>query len=386
MRPLLRALRLAAHLCVSGVAFLWFVLRCRGGALLFTHHPDVDGAGRDVQMGPLTDEVRARRGPLVEVTLVSLEGGLLHNLRVKRRPFVSHAALLLVARLVGLLLRSDGKRARDLTACGLLRALRPATVFLIDESGSGQMLVRGARALGIRTVGIQHGDFQPDNPQYGAAASAVPVDMLCLWSSWFQERLLRISSIYGADNTSVVGRMRYDESRSAAGSTGGGVRVLLVSQARPGFRSDVGPFLEVLRADPRLRLTVQPHPGEGPGAWPAAERSHGTLASAIEVADVVCGVDSSALLEALYFRKPALVLAAGPEASLGYAESGGLELCRTPEELSELCLRLAGGDAGAVEECCARIWGRAGGAPVEGILAAAAPEQQAGGNGLRSAA
>jgi len=385
MRPLLRSLRLAAHLLVSGVAFLWFVLRCRGGRLLFTHSMDVDGEGRDAQMGPLTDEVRARRGPLMEVTLVSLEGGLLRNLRVKRRPFVSHAALLLVARALALLPRIDRVRARDLTSRGFLRAVRPAAVFLIDESGSGQLLVRGARALGIRTIGIQHGDFQPENPQYGAGASAVPVDMLCLWSSWFRARLFAISSIYDEDNTSLVGRMRYDESRTEAESADGSVRVLLVSQARPGFAREVGPFLDRLRSDAGIRLTVQPHPGEGRGAWPTAERSRRPLAAAIAEADVVCGVDSSALLEALYLRKSAIVLAAGPELPAGYARSGALEPCRVPEELSSLCRRLAGGDPGVAEERRALVWGREGGNPVGGILAAAEPEEP-GRNGLRSAA
>jgi len=379
MQRLLRSLRLPAHLFLSAVALLEFALFRRGGVLVFTHHPDVDGAGRDVQMGPLVDELRRRDRPLIEVTLVSLTGGLLRNLLVKRRPFVSHAALLAVARMLACWPGIERDRARDVVGRGLLRLLRPVEVFLIDESGSGQMLVRAARSLRIPTVGIQHGDFQRGNSQYGPASDAVPVDVLCLWSPWFRTRLLATSAIYGEHNTCVAGRMRYPQGEPARRPSERLVRVLLVSQADPGFRGAVEPFLRALRGDGGFRLAVRPHPGETPASWPAAELARAPLAQAIQEADVVVGVDSSALLEALWWHRPTVTLVAlAPEPP---APLVACAACGEPEGLSDLCRTLAR-DPRVVDERRALVWGGPQAPAVEGILAAAQERR----NALRSAA
>ena len=130
---------LILHLLESSLALAWLVVTRRGRPLVFTHYQDLDarpdGSRRDRQMGPLVDAL----GGCSEVTLVPLGPELFRNWATKRRPCVSHAAVLAMAWLLHPWARSRPSRllAQTRVAGWLLRALRPKAIFLIDESGSG---------------------------------------------------------------------------------------------------------------------------------------------------------------------------------------------------------------------------------------------------------
>ena len=363
MEPLARAVRLAGHLLASALALGWFVLARRGGTLVFAHAPDVDASGRDAQMGPLVERLVARGERLVEVTFVPLSGGLLATLNRTRRLFVSHAALLAAGRVLG----------RERAGRLLLGLLAPRLVYLIDESGSGQTLLRAARALGIPTIGVQHGDFQPSNSRYSAPpAGTVAADVLALWSDWFRARLLAHSPLYDRANTRVVGRILPAPAPAGAGPgrRGTTTRVLLLSQREPGFPRRLAPFLEVLRSAPDFELVVRPHPGEDPARWPGSERANRDLAGDLAWADVVLGVESSALLEALRHGRPAVSLQTTPgEDPAGYLAAVATAACDRPDELAARCRSLASGDASGMRAARERVWSGGSADPVADLLA-----------------
>ena len=376
MRRLLRGARLLAQLAFSAVSCGWFLLARRGATLVFTHAPDVDAEWRDPQMGPLVEGLLERGRPIVEVAFIPLDGGLLANLARTRRPHLAHAALLASARLLALAPGWGRERARLAVGRALLRALRPRAVYLVDESGSGQLLLRAARSLGTPAIGIQHGDFQPANPQYARPAGVEPADVLCVWSPWFRRRLLAVSPIYTEANTRVTGRLRFPAPRAAPPGPGaaGRLRILVVAERAPGWRAAAEPYLEAVRGRADLELQIQPHPADGAGDWPAAELAHGSLARALLEADVVCGTGSSALLEALWHGRPAVSLVvAGRRDPAGYAAAGLVEPCADPKNLPALCRELARGGAERTEERRARVWGGAADDPVAAILACEAP-------------
>ncbi len=356
-----RALRFAGHLALTTASFAWFCVARRRATLVFNHEPDLGTDGRDRQMGPLVDALRARKKAFLEITWVGLDGGLLWNLRAKRRPFLSYAVLIALARLLEQLgLARD--RARLLVGRALLAALVPHRLFLIDESGSGQLLVRAARSLGIHTLGLQHGDFQPTNPQYERSAvqakGIVPVDTLCLWSPWFQRRLLSISPIYAGENTRITGRLRYPvQASSGRSDRDRRCQVLLVSEARGDFALQVQPFLDALSRSADFALRVQPHPAEPEKRWPDELLSRCDLDQALLAADVVLGVSSSALLEALVLRRPAVCLARGAFDPAGYAAEAVVEVCPDPAALESVCRTLAGKWSDALEDRRERVWG-----------------------------
>ena len=375
MSALLRAVRLLAHLFVSGGAVLWFTLARRSAPLVFRHEPDVDDTGRDVQMGPLLEELERRGTPWVEVVFVPLtapgERGLLRTLARWRRPFVSHAALLVLRRLTG-----------SPRAIGALLALWGVRVlYLIDESGSGQLLLRAARARGLPVVGVQHGDFQPSNPQYaGPRGERLAVDLLAVWSPWFRERLLAVSELYreaaSAPRVEVVGRLAHGAAPSLPERTdtlrAEPVRVLVIAEREAAFRGAVLPYLQALDAGagPRFTLRLRLHPGAGAEAWPASlARSSGTLEDDMHWADVVVGRTSSALLEALWHGLPAVCLA--PGATGGAADlvsQGVLEPCEDPETFSELLVRASSRTAAERERVRTRVWGDAPRNPAAELL------------------
>jgi hypothetical protein len=359
MKRLLRAFRFAAHVAVSVASLVWFACARRGAVLVFTHAPDLDRDGRDPQMGPLVEALRARGLPLVEVTFVSLDRGLLENLRRKRRPFVSYAVLAALVR-IAVAFGMGPETARRRVGGAFLGLLAPRCVFAIDESGSGQLLVQGARQRGIRSVGIQHGDFQPANPQYARACIAgkgvAAADVLCLWSPWFRARLLCASPIYDERNTLVTGRMRFPRPATPARrARSARPRVLLLAESSPAFRELVRPFLELTR-DADLEVEVRPHPADPAGVWQGQRLATGSLEDALELADVVVGVGSSALLEACWARRPVVLLSGDSDPDpAGYVREGIGSLCSVPADLPELCRKAAAsGPDPALRE---RIWG-----------------------------
>lgn len=357
----------------------WCALARRRGVLTLTHAADVDASGVDVQMGPLVAALAERALPRVPVVLVPLAArAFLDTLRRERGPFLSQAVLFGAARLVAL--GRDVHPARARIAGLVLRACAPRTAFLIDESGSGQMFVVAARGLGTRTIGIQHGDFQPRNPQYAALPGrpfrVQPADVLCVWSPWFQARLQACSPIYERANTRVTGRLAGVE-QAGASPPAGDVGVLVLAEASAGFAAAVEPFLSALRAEPGLHFCVRPHPASPSADWPAAhERAPGSLHEALRAADVVVGIGSSALLEGLRHGRPAIVLLTeGERDPAGYVAAGVAVGCGAPSELAALCRRLAGAEGAQAEalSVCRTVWGGAPPDPVEAVLACASP-------------
>lgn len=390
-----RALRFFAfvwpHL-LHGVRGLRRARDQRGGYLVFTHFQDMDRRGRDHQMGPLIEEIERRRIPWVEIARVPFRRSALARARQAKgdRVFFSHGLLLAAARILALPWWSEFRLwgAREAVARRLLEWLGPTTIFVIDESGSGQPFVRAGSALGILVIGVQHGDFQEDNLQYCSAArqragllrSPAPVDRLCVWSEWFRSRLIAVSSIYDRENTVVTGRLRYDggrteSPRSTPGDRGDGKRrvvVLLLGEAGPAWDQAVMPFCRALERSEEVELRVRPHPSQSFSERERKPRPHTgrDLAEDLLESDVAVGVGSSALLEAVFFGRPVVCfITSALGDSAGYVRDGVAEACTRPEEGVEMCVRLArqsGSDA-----LQRRVWGDNSGFPASRILALA---------------
>jgi len=244
---------------------------------------------------------------------------------------------------------------------------------MIDESGSGQPLLRAARRRGITAIGVQHGDFQAHNPQYTRTGDrpfdVEPAHVFCVWSSWFRERLLRVSPIYEPNQVVVTGRLRYpttpqDELESAQ------LRILLLSEASPDFPDEVADYVKALQADPGITVCVQPHPAENPTRWSGAAVHRGSLVAALQACDVAVGVATSALLEALFHHRPAITLATqSRQDPSGYGAEGLLSICPHPEELPSLCRSLTGPQSmKKLEAERARLWGEDAPEALETVL------------------
>lgn len=330
----------------------------RRAILVFTHFRDIVDA-RDTQMGPLVDELSERGEKFVELTLIPFGFALIRNLVLKRRLFVSHTAVLALAWFGSFGSAARTKRNRRIVSRWLLRALRPRVVYLIDESGSGQPLLLAARELGIPVVGVQHGAFVGSR-QYDATLSAsfdvVAVDTLCVWSEWYGRRLCAVSPIYDASNVRVTGRLRHAPAPGSA-TTPARPRVLVIGERDTEYRDMVQPFLAALTAG-GYSVRWRTHPAE--------RRNHASdsAADALRDHDIVIGSGSSALLEALYFERPVVILcSASFDDPASFAREGLAWRCETPGELVERCGRLLRDPSTAdfVRRARTIVWGDASG-------------------------
>lgn len=357
MTRLRRAFWLLVQAAYACAVLPWLIATRRGRPLVLTHHRDRDARGRDRQVGPLLDAL----GPqCFEVALIPARAReSFTRLRPSSRPCLPYALLTVVGQL-------GGTRARLRVARCLLFALRPRVAFLIDESGSGQPWVHAARAHRVRTVGIQHGDFAPGNPQYDRAAGRdlAPVDVLCVWSPWFQARLLAVSAIYTATNTRVTGRLRDDAvSTRRPGDTT--MRVLVVGERGADHVATIAPYTRALRAAPTVELEVQPHP--------AVASPKRDLGAALSWCDVAIGVRSSALLEALWHERPVVIVGSEPHDHDLVAAALALP-CADPEAIVDSC-RAAMGDIDHLRRARAVVWGDPPADAARAILAAATAPQ-----------
>ncbi|MEE2888511.1 MAG: hypothetical protein VX951_13860 [Planctomycetota bacterium] len=368
------------HLLWSGLALGASVLFRRGGTLVFTHYHDIDADGRDQQMGPLVDSLIDSGANLVEISRIPLGPAFLDACRLKRRLFISQAALLVPAWLLSMGDTRRAARISRMTARCLLRLLRPRVLYLIDESGSGQPLLRAARSLGIRVVGIQHGDFA-DNPQYcaGPGFDREPADTLCVWSSWYRDRLLEVSPVYTDCNVEVTGRLRYpDEPGSRTDTAGDAIRILVIGERGAAFWAAIDPFVQALTQCEEFLVDLRLHPSDVVRRTAAASRS---LVAALRDADVVIGSGSSALVEAIYWRRPVVVCALGQLGDPAGLVRDELALgCHNPADLGPLCANLNRPErAEHCQNSHAMVWGDVDVDAVQEILAAGVSSRSSGG-------
>ncbi len=385
IRTVARGLWFLAQVAVSGVALPWLWIARRHALLVLTHATDVDASGDDVQMGALLQALERRGDRYFEVRWIPLDRTLLRELGRGRRPFVGHAALLGVARLASFLGMGTREVWRVRLARVVLAVVRPRAVLLIDESGSGQPWLKAARRRGVPSIGIQHGDFQADDPLYGRvgveARAGEPADRLCVWSPWFQRRLLGISPIYTEANTIVTGRLvhaRHGSAKSAAladsraprSRDASRVSVLLIGESAPEFAAQVESFVQAVAADRAIEMRVRSHPGAR-GAFRDLVDAPGSLIDALAGADVVIGVRSSALLEALFFGVPVIVLLSKLQPDPGgLVREGAATGCDSPERLAALCIRLSSeAERAPARSFHERVWGGASEDPAQAVLA-----------------
>ncbi len=373
-----RALLFVLHGILSvGTLILWRM--GRGGSLVFTHAPDLDSSGRDGQMGPLVEALR-NRGRLREVTLVPLTWNwLLRNWRAKRRPFVSHASILGTARLLAPWNATRRRRWRQRIASFVLSQARVNSVFLIDESGSGQSLLKAARSKGIPVLGIQHGDFHSGNHQYDSAAGGgvEPADVLCVWSHWFRARLLALSRIYDENNTVVTGRMRAETRPARPRIPTARLAVLFLGEAHSEFFGEARPFWEALMEAEGLQPKWKPHPSSERLPIEDSRLERRPLWEALNEADVVVGRDSSALLEAVHQERPVVLFGnhQGLDRS-GYGDQGIGTRCEESTEIVATCRKATGAEDSTRAGVRKMVWGQDSRDPVAEILAVEAVLRQ----------
>ncbi len=338
---------LAFQVLCSILFFAACLIRKRRPVLLFSQGMNFGERGKDMQLGPLADEIYRRKIPCVEILFYPYELYSLKGLFYKRKLFFFYLVCATLSRLTGFIgarnqemrtaLENDGllneedvKRVKTamitlkreaVFLASILRMIKPRYAFLTDECGSGRALALALKLSGVPVYGIQHGaslgQYNLEYMGYGFSGENPPVvDALFVWGAYFKNKLLENSHIFRAKHVIVGGQLRQDYlsvSRAVKENMPHHpVRVLFFSQYLDLIREKAIPFLRELGKSTGFILAVKKHPLEHSLSVykecgiKFLEWNEG-LYEGLEWADVAVSVSSTALLEATLFRKPAVV-------------------------------------------------------------------------------
>ena len=256
----------------------------------------------------------------------------------------------------------------------LLRFWRPRVALVLDDGRHAHELVAACRSLGIYVLGYQHGlglnRFSVGLMCYGfGAARRHAFDSYGLWSEYFCQKLVRCSELYDRSNTFVCGNLRppkRDVLRPTAqdsGSVEKPVRVLVISEPRA-VSEEVVPHAARLVNDTRFELLLKLRPGEkishdywGDVARHIQPLTTSTVYEAFEQADVVVGMFSSVLYEAILARKPVVILKSSSPFAPSLPREGLAEWAESPDDIQVVILRARALPGEELERRRDVVWG-----------------------------
>jgi len=222
----------------------------------------------------------------------------------------------------------------------MLEAVRPAVVCLYaEDSGWGRATEAACRAVGVPTIGVQHGILYPRYYAYQHAADEADCprpDRTAVFGEAARRYLIEEGS-YAADSLVVTGSPKFDELLEAARrwdrdglretlGVAPDERLLVVASRYRGIRrthqsigSAFPALVSAVERLERVRLVVKPHPAEPPAPYEAHIRAGGAKrcrvlspsANFLELlyaADALVTVESLAAVEALVLGRPVLIL------------------------------------------------------------------------------
>lgn len=245
---------------------------------------------------------------------------------------------------------------RRLFAKGDLR-----TVTTIDEnSPNPKSILDAAKFNNIKTIGIQHGSIHNLHPAYIYGEEDTRYrpfpDLTLLWGNYFRELLLR-SSAYKEDQLGVIGQLRLDSlfttefkenDRSERYFEKSKTSVLFASQPQrdPYLRKQAA--VDVMSACKGLEnteLIIKIHPNEEKEYYKAIADSlsadvkilkyEANLYHLLERSDVVITCFSTVGAEAIFLRKPLIILDHLEQDVLGYIAKGVALKAVTANDLSK---------------------------------------------------
>lgn len=203
----------------------------------------------------------------------------------------------------------------------ILKSLGTRVLFSPGSYSRSGSLVMAAKDSGIPVLGLQHGAFMSTyNPEESGLAFDGPrsyaLDLLGVWSPFWKNYFLRNRNFFKDDNVVVMGHLRAfqpvvgPETYMAHSP----LRVLLISEPLV-HASEILPYLHEIFKDARFSLSIKCRPERNDTILKVLGKDvdriplyYGRMEEAFSSADVVIGSHSTALLEALYFYKPVVIL------------------------------------------------------------------------------
>ena len=225
----------------------------------------------------------------------------------------------------------------------ILERWQPERLVVLNETGyAGRAAVAAANAMGVPTVGLQHGVIAPGHIEYvhdrealGVAnPDACPIPTRTLLDGRYYREVLERESAYPPESLAVCGGPRYDTFLSGFYAQRGKAPVYVTLITQP--IDDLASLSSVLGSVTSLRgvrLAIRPHPLEDPERYENCLRAlkiEAPIFASEELSEVfaqslaVIAPFSSAVVEANLSGLPVAVLNLGGQSDyVPYVDRGG---------------------------------------------------------------
>ena len=225
----------------------------------------------------------------------------------------------------------------------ILERSQPARLVILNETGyAGRGAVAAGNAVGVPTVGLQHGVIAPGHIEYihdeealrATNPDACPIPVRTLLDGRYYREVLERASAYPSGGLVVCGAPRYDTflGKFRAQSGVAPEYVTLVTQPIDDLATVRSVFRVVMESE-GVRLAVRPHPLEDATRYGDCLRelgieapifAHEDLAEVLARSMAVIAPFSTAVVEANLADRPVAVLNLGGEPDyVPYVERGG---------------------------------------------------------------
>lgn len=218
--------------------------------------------------------------------------------------------------------------------CALQKANIPVIRFLLRAVGTKALFAPGGYSRNaplmiackmerIFTVGLQHSgyirEYHPDETGVGFHNSAsYAMDVFGVWSEYWKNYYGQERAFFPEGSIRVLGHLRdfapVEPLSETACMPPTPLRVLLISEPIVDSK-EILPYVHAIKDDPRFQLIIKCRPDKNDPILKALgnlvdsiPQFGGRMEEAYAASDVVMGSNSNALLEALYFSKPIVLL------------------------------------------------------------------------------
>ena len=191
--------------------------------------------------------------------------------------------------------------------------LKPCTAILVPAYGR-EAIVLSLKSLGVKVIELQHGAITSKHYGYSYIKNTVKKsgpDYLLVYGQYWIDRLQNAANT--ADNIKIMGSHEFhmsDKDSSMEVAKKGFTQVLFISQLRNRsiILKSYNRVREEFNANQSIKCVYRPHPRES--SLGLAEHSRETIYEALAISDIIVGVYSTAMYQAIAIGKDVICLRA----------------------------------------------------------------------------
>lgn len=238
----------------------------------------------------------------------------------------------------------------------IMKFLNIQCLLSLDDSRYSNELNIAAKDLQITTIGYQHGRFN----EYHIGLFEFPFDVYCVWSEYFKNKLLKLSSKYTPNQIAVIGHFRIKEPLSLIQRE---KIILWLGESNINYE-EVTPFIEKAVKD-GYNIIFRGKPGNNYSlanfltAYNISIDTYGNYFESLKMhrIGVVIGTHSTALMESWTAGVPSFALQTSYDYGKHLWEDGLIHVCEHIDDVTHTIDNHLNMDNDGIIDIRHKIWG-----------------------------